>query len=92
MPIYNNNAEALKVCKGMADWTGETIKNLDDEKLQKMLLCEYGGMAETLANLYAINGDKKYLELSYKFYEKRILDPLAKKGYTARQAFQHPDP
>jgi DUF1680 family protein len=77
--LYCNNAEALKVCKGMADWTGKTIKNLDDEKLQKMLLCEYGGMAETLANLYAINGDKKYLELSYKFYDKKILDPLSQK-------------
>ncbi|SEN61784.1 hypothetical protein SAMN05192574_103686 [Mucilaginibacter gossypiicola] len=77
--LYCNNAEALKVCKGMADWTGETIKNLDDEKLQKMLLCEYGGMAETLANLYAINGDKKYLDLSYKFYDKKILDPLSQK-------------
>jgi DUF1680 family protein len=77
--LYCNNTQALKICKGMADWTGETIKNLDDDKIQKMLLCEYGGMAETLANLYAINGDKKYLELSYKFYDKRILDPLAQK-------------
>ncbi|MEO6633555.1 MAG: beta-L-arabinofuranosidase domain-containing protein, partial [Mucilaginibacter sp.] len=51
----------------------------DDEKLQKMMLCEYGGMTEVLANLYAITGDKKYLALSYKFYDKRILDPLAKK-------------
>ena len=77
--LYCNNTQALKICKGMANWTGETIKNLDDDKLQKMLLCEYGGMAETLVNLYAINGDKKYLELSYKFYDKRILDPLAEK-------------
>ena len=77
--FYGNNTQALKICKGMADWTGETIKNLDDEKLQKMLLCEYGGMAETLVNLYAITGDKKYLDLSYKFYDKRILDPLAEK-------------
>jgi DUF1680 family protein len=77
--LYCNSTQALKICKGMADWTGETIKNLDDEKLQKMLLCEYGGMAETLVNLYSITGDKKYLDLSYKFYDKRILDPLAKK-------------
>lgn len=75
--LYADNKQALKICMGMADWTGETIKNLDDEKLQKMLLCEYGGMAEVLANLYAINGDKKYLELSYKFYDKKILDPLS---------------
>ncbi|MEO7212939.1 beta-L-arabinofuranosidase domain-containing protein [Mucilaginibacter sp.] len=77
--LYCNNAQALKVCKGMADWTGETIKNLDDEKLQKMLFCEYGGMAETMVNLYSITGDKKYLDLSYKFYDKAILDPLADK-------------
>ncbi|WP_183558859.1 glycoside hydrolase family 127 protein [Mucilaginibacter sp. SP1R1] len=75
--LYSNNTQALKICKGMADWTGETIKNLNNDKMQQMLLCEYGGMAETLVNLYAINGDKKYLELSYKFYDKRILDPLA---------------
>jgi len=77
--LYCNNTQALQVCKGMANWTGETIKNLDDEQLQKMLLCEYGGMTEVLANLYAITSDKKYLALSYKFYDKRILDPLAKK-------------
>ncbi|MCO5945627.1 glycoside hydrolase family 127 protein [Mucilaginibacter flavidus] len=77
--LYCSNTQALQVCKGMANWTGETIKNLDDEKLQKMMLCEYGGMTEVLANLYAITGDKKYLALSYKFYDKSILDPLAKK-------------
>ncbi|MES2113223.1 MAG: beta-L-arabinofuranosidase domain-containing protein [Bacteroidota bacterium] len=77
--LYTKNAEALKVCRGMADWTGVTLKNLNEEQLQKMLICEYGGMAETLTNLYAITGDKKYLTLSYKFYDKRILDPLAKK-------------
>ena len=76
--LYCGNTQALEVCKGMANWTGETIKNLDDEKIQKMLLCEYGGMAEALTNLYAITGDKKYLGLSYKFYDKRVLDPLAK--------------
>ncbi|MDO3642413.1 glycoside hydrolase family 127 protein [Mucilaginibacter sp. L3T2-6] len=77
--LYTKNYEALKVCRGMADWTGKTLKNLNEEQLQKMLICEYGGMAEVLANLYAITGDKKYLALSYKFYDKRILDPLAKK-------------
>ncbi|TWR27257.1 glycoside hydrolase family 127 protein [Mucilaginibacter achroorhodeus] len=77
--LYCNNKQALTICEKMADWTGETIKNLDDKKLQEMLLCEYGGMAETLTNLYAINGNKKYLELSYKFYDKKILDPLAER-------------
>ncbi|MFX1705135.1 glycoside hydrolase family 127 protein [Chitinophaga sp. CC14] len=75
--LYCNNAEALQVNKGIADWTGNIIKNLSEEQMQKMLICEYGGMAETLVNTYALSGDKKYLDLSYRFYDKRILDSLA---------------
>jgi DUF1680 family protein len=77
--LYCGNKQALKISEGLANWTGETIKDLNDEKLQKMLFCEYGGMAETFVNLYAFTGNKKYLDLSYKFYDKRILDPLAEK-------------
>ncbi|MDP9078950.1 MAG: glycoside hydrolase family 127 protein [Bacteroidota bacterium] len=76
--LYSGNKKALKVCEGMGDWTGETIKNLNDDQLQKMLLCEYGGMAETMANLYAITGNESYLRTSLKFYDKRILDPIAR--------------
>jgi len=75
--LYCDNAEALQVNKGIADWTGNVIKNLTEEQMQKMLICEYGGMAETLVNTYALSGDKKYLDLSYRFYDKRILDSLA---------------
>jgi DUF1680 family protein len=75
--LYCGNKTALGVNQGLADWTGNTIKGLDDAKMQDMLVCEYGGMAETLANTYALSGDKKYLALSYRFYDKRILDPLA---------------
>lgn len=75
--LYCNNKEALTICKGMGDWTGETIKNLNDDQLQKMLLCEYGGMSETLVNLYGITGNKEYLNTSYKFYDKRILDSIS---------------
>ncbi|WP_428329446.1 beta-L-arabinofuranosidase domain-containing protein [Mucilaginibacter sp.] len=77
--LYANNTKALQIAVKLADWTGQTINGLDDAKLQQMLFCEYGGMAETLANIYALTGDKKYLALSYKFYDKRILDPLANK-------------
>ena len=75
--LYTGNKKALQASIGLATWTKSTIGGLNDEQLQKMLFCEYGGMAETLVNLYAITGDKQYLDLSYKFYDKRILDPLA---------------
>lgn len=75
--IYCENKEALRVEKGMADWAGNTVKNLDHQQMQKMLICEYGGMNEVLANTYAVTGDKKYLKLAYRFYDDRFLDSLA---------------
>ncbi len=76
--IYCNNAKALIIEQGMCDWTGNLLKDLNDEQIQKMLLCEYGGMNEVLVNTYAFTGDKKYLDLSYKFHDRVVLDSLAK--------------
>lgn len=75
--LYCGNEKALKIETGMADWTGDVLKNLNDEQIQKMLLCEYGGMNEVLVNTYAFTQNKKYLDLSYKFHDRRILDSLA---------------
>jgi DUF1680 family protein len=75
--LYCDNKKALKIETGMADWTGHIIRNLPDSSLQRMLFCEYGGMNDVLVNTYAMTGNKKYLDLSYKFHDKRILDSLA---------------
>ena len=75
--LYCNNQKALGIEQGMADWTGDVLKNLNDEQIQKMLLCEYGGMNEALVNTYAFTGNKKYLDLSYKFHDRVVLDSLA---------------
>ncbi|MHA4806621.1 beta-L-arabinofuranosidase domain-containing protein [Flavitalea flava] len=75
--LYCNNAKALQVEKKMADWTGTIVNPLSDSLLQKMLFCEYGGMNDVLVNTYSLTGNKKYLDLSYKFHDKRILDSLS---------------
>lgn len=75
--LYTNNPKALAVNKGIADWTGNLVKDLHDSLIQKMLVTEYGGMNDALVNTYALTGDKKYLDLSYKFYDRKILDSLA---------------
>lgn len=77
--LYCDNEKALKVVTGMADWTENTIKNLSEEQRLKMLMCEYGGMNDVLANIYSITGNKKYLDLSYKFYDEFVMGELAKK-------------
>ncbi|MDZ7605501.1 MAG: glycoside hydrolase family 127 protein [Cyclobacteriaceae bacterium] len=75
--LYTNNQKALQVSEGIATWSGDITKNLSDSLFQKMLITEYGGMNDALVNMYAITGNKKYLDLSYRFYDKVILDSLA---------------
>ncbi len=75
--LYCDNKQALSVVKKMSDWVGAIVNPLTNEQRQKMLKCEYGGMNDVLANIYSITGDKKYLALSYKFYDDFVMQPLA---------------
>lgn len=77
--LYCNNAKALKINVAMSDWAANELKDLSDANMQKMMLCEYGGMNDVLVNTYAITGNKKYLDLSYRFHDRIILDSLAHK-------------
>jgi DUF1680 family protein len=61
----------------MSDWAIEVTENLSPKQWQEMLDTEHGGMNESLANLYAITGEKKYLRLSRKFHHADVLHPLA---------------
>ena len=77
--LYCGNRKALTVLTKLADWADRTTANLTDEQWQIMLDCEHGGMNEVLADVYALTGDSKYLQLARKFYHRRVLDPLAAK-------------
>jgi hypothetical protein len=70
------NTTALDVEKRFADWLDGIVIHLNDDQVQQMLHCEYGGITETLADLYADTKDEKYLRISNIFYHKAILDPL----------------
>lgn len=74
---YCDNAKALVVAAKLGDFAIETTKNLTDEQWQKMLACEHGGMNEAMADLYALTGETKYLDLAKKFYHQAIMEPLA---------------
>lgn len=73
-----HNDQALVVLKGMADWTQDIVGSLPDSSLQKMLRCEYGGMNDVLAGLYQVTKEKKYLDLSYTFFDDFVMLPLSK--------------
>jgi DUF1680 family protein len=77
--LHTGNAQALQVVRGMGDWTWNTVSGLSDSLRLKMLNCEYGGMNEVLANLYAITGDAKYLRCSYLFQDEFVMGKLAQR-------------
>lgn len=72
-----DNEQAKQVVIKLADWAHDITKDLSPAEWQQMLACEHGGMNESLAEIYAITGDDKYLKLAKKFYHKAILDSLA---------------
>ncbi len=74
-----DNNTGLKILKGMADWTGEILKNLTEEQLELMRKCEYGGMNDILVHVYELTGEKKYLDLSHKFHDQFVLGQLAQR-------------
>lgn len=74
---YCDNARALTVARGMADWIDHNFSGLTETQWQKMLQCEHGGMNEVLAALYARTGEDRYLKLARCFEDHSVLDPLA---------------
>jgi DUF1680 family protein len=71
------NPTALKVELGLADYFARVFAALDDAQMQQMLNTEYGGLNESFAELYAQTGDKRWLEVAQRIYDRKVLDPLA---------------
>ncbi len=74
--VLGGNLQAREVTLRLADWVDRTTAALTPEKMQAMLEVEHGGMMDVLAEIYALTGERKYLEVSRRFYHKAFLDPL----------------
>ncbi len=71
------NARALEVAARLGDWVCWRTSRLPYDHMQQILENEHGGIAEALANLHRITGERRYLRAAERFYHARILDPLA---------------
>jgi DUF1680 family protein len=71
------NEEALETVEKMARWVRSWSDPLGQQQMQRVLLVEYGGMGEVLANLYGVTGKRQYLDLAQRFDKKGFFDPLA---------------
>lgn len=73
---YTGNNTALELEKRFAEWAESILSQLTDAQIQQMLNTEFGGMNEVLVDLYVDTGDKRWLDLSYKFEHRAFTLPL----------------
>ena len=70
------NPTSLKVATGLAEYFGKVFDALNDAQMQQMLNTEYGGLNESFAELSVQTGNKRWLEISQRIYDHKVLDPL----------------
>ncbi len=74
--LVAGNPQAREVLVRLGEWTANEVAGLSNEQMQRMLGYEHGGMCEVLADIYAITGDTKFLDLARRFTHQAILEPL----------------
>ena len=75
---FTGNRAALDIEIKYAAWAESILLKLDEAQTQKMLNTEFGGMNEVLADLYADTGDRRWLDLSYHFEHRLVMEPLTR--------------
>jgi DUF1680 family protein len=78
MYTYCDNRQALDVCRKFGDWAIARNSRLSEEQMQRMLDTEHGGMNETLATLYGLTGEEKYLKIAQRFNHLAVIGPASK--------------
>ncbi len=68
---------ALDVLIRFADWIDAACAGVPEERFQKMLDREHGGMNEVLGDLFVITGKTRYFDLAVRFSHRALLAPLA---------------
>jgi len=72
------NNQALEVVLRQAEWVDTRTAKLSHEQMQAVLNTEFGGMNDMFADLHAVTGDARWLEVAERFSHERVFDPLAR--------------
>ncbi|MFJ9708903.1 beta-L-arabinofuranosidase domain-containing protein [Streptomyces sp. NPDC101234] len=71
------SGQALDVVLGLGKWVDRRTAKLSYERMQRVLETEFGGMNDVLADLHALTGDARWLQVAERFTHARVFDPLA---------------
>lgn len=74
--LLAGNKKAKGLLVRLSDWAIAVTQALNETQFQIMLEQEHGGMQEVLADVFAMTGDRKYLDLARRFSDTKIITPL----------------
>ncbi len=70
------NGQALAVATGLAGYFARLFAGLAPQQVQQVLACEYGGLGESYAELFALTGDQRWLAMARLLFDDAVLGPL----------------
>lgn len=73
---YGHIAGAKEAALALADWVCDRVLSWDKETRKKVLSVEYGGMNDSMYQLYTLTGDKRYLSAAEVFDEPELYEEL----------------
>lgn len=79
--VYQGTGDkrAFNLLVKLGDWCVNLLSKVTEDRMQQMLGNEYGGMNEVLADIYALTGDSKYLDVAKRFNHKSLFEPLMRR-------------
>lgn len=75
--VYAGMEDALRLLVPLADHVAQIALNTNSDLFQSTFSVEQGGMGEVMADIYAITGDKKYLETAERFNHINVIYKIA---------------
>ncbi|WP_081473700.1 glycoside hydrolase family 127 protein [Paenibacillus terrae] len=75
--LLARHPKALQMEIKLGDWLEDVFKGLNDDQVQQVLHCEFGGMNEVLTDLAEHSGEERFLRLAERFYHGEVLNDLA---------------
>ncbi len=76
MYLLTGNEQALVIVKQAAEWFIRYTEDIAEEQMRQMMWEETGGMMELFADLYAVTGDERHLELMRRYERRDLFDLL----------------